>query len=102
MIFTRHPSVQNRTGASNLIFAFFKTSSLDWPLCSDADDDNARMKKTLLPTISFAFLFLISTRLGTSWDYEGHRIVNQLALASLPTNFPAFVREAETAERVAF
>ena len=37
-----------------------------------------------------------------AWDYEGHRIVNQLALASLPTNFPAFVRQAETAERIAF
>src|SRR5436190_2249448 len=24
-----------------------------------------------------------------AWDYEGHRMVNQLALAALPTNFPA-------------
>src|SRR2546430_9784743 len=23
-----------------------------------------------------------------AWDYEGHRIVNQLALASLPKDFP--------------
>jgi hypothetical protein len=37
-----------------------------------------------------------------AWDYEGHRIVNQLALASLPTNFPAFVRMAAAAERVTF
>jgi hypothetical protein len=37
-----------------------------------------------------------------AWDYEGHRIVNQLALASLPTNFPAFVRSPIAAERVAF
>jgi hypothetical protein len=37
-----------------------------------------------------------------AWDYEGHRIVNQLALASLPPDFPAFVREAADAERVAF
>ena len=37
-----------------------------------------------------------------AWDYEGHRIVNQLALASLPTNFPAFVRAPAAAERVAF
>ncbi|MDB6017069.1 MAG: hypothetical protein JWR19_1558 [Pedosphaera sp.] len=36
------------------------------------------------------------------WDYEGHRIVNQLALASLPTNFPAFVLTPEAKERVAF
>jgi hypothetical protein len=37
-----------------------------------------------------------------AWDYEGHRIVNQLALASLPTNFPSFVRSAAAAERIAF
>jgi hypothetical protein len=40
--------------------------------------------------------------LARAWDYEGHRIVNQLALASLPTNFPAFVREPAAAERIAF
>lgn len=37
-----------------------------------------------------------------AWDYEGHRIVNQLGLAALPADFPAFVREPATAERVAF
>jgi hypothetical protein len=36
------------------------------------------------------------------WDYEGHRLINELALASLPTNFPAFVREPTNAERIAF
>lgn len=45
-------------------------------------------------------------RLGISfvqaWDYEGHRVINQLALASLPTNFPAFVQEPPAAERIAF
>jgi hypothetical protein len=49
---------------------------------------------------------LIGLHVATSplhaWDYEGHRIVNQLALASLPTNFPAFVRSPANAERVAF
>lgn len=40
--------------------------------------------------------------LARAWDYEGHRAVNQLALASLPTNFPAFVREPAAAERIAF
>lgn len=39
---------------------------------------------------------------GMAWDYEGHRAVNQLALASLPTNFPAFVQEPAAAERIAF
>lgn len=37
-----------------------------------------------------------------AWDYEGHRIVNQLALAALPQEFPAFVHQPENAERIAF
>jgi len=39
---------------------------------------------------------------ASAWDYEGHRVVNQLALASLPTNFPSFARTPEAAERIAF
>ena len=37
-----------------------------------------------------------------AWDYAGHRIVNEIALRSLPADFPAFVREPNNAERVAF
>ena len=37
-----------------------------------------------------------------AWDYEGHRVVNQLALAALPANFPAFVLTPEAKERIAF
>ena len=37
-----------------------------------------------------------------AWDYEGHRTVNQLALAALPKEFPAFVHALANAERVAF
>lgn len=37
-----------------------------------------------------------------AWDYSGHRIVNQLALAALPPDFPAFVREPANAERITF
>ena len=37
-----------------------------------------------------------------AWDYEGHRVVNQLALAALPADFPAFVHEPDNAERIAF
>jgi hypothetical protein len=37
-----------------------------------------------------------------AWDYEGHRIVTQLALASLPTNFPAFALTPAARERIAF
>ncbi len=37
-----------------------------------------------------------------AWDYQGHRLVNQLAEASLPSDFPAFVRTPGAAERIAF
>ena len=39
---------------------------------------------------------------AVAWDYEGHRIVNQLALASLPMEYPQFVHAVAHAERVAF
>jgi len=39
---------------------------------------------------------------GHAWDYAGHRLVNQIALASLPTNFPAFTRTRAARERIAF
>ena len=53
-------------------------------------------------SVSLLALLLISNHLALAWDYEGHRLVNQLALASLPTNFPAFVRTPAAAERIAF
>jgi hypothetical protein len=46
--------------------------------------------------------FLVSAGSAVAWDYEGHRTVNQLALASLPTDFPAFVFSPEARERIAF
>ena len=46
-----------------------------------------------------ALLLPVASR---AWDYEGHRIVNQLALASLPADYPAFVKTPANAERVAF
>ncbi len=53
--------------------------------------------KTLFAIAPFIFL-----QAAHAWDYEGHRWVNQLALASLPTNFPGFVRDAKAQERIAF
>jgi len=46
-------------------------------------------------------LLVIGLPVG-AWDYEGHRVVNQLALATLPTNFPGFVKTPEARERIAF
>jgi hypothetical protein len=37
-----------------------------------------------------------------AWDYEGHQAVNELALASLPTNFPAFALTPEARVRIAY
>lgn len=37
-----------------------------------------------------------------AWDYEGHRTVNLIALAALPTNFPAFALEPAARERITF
>jgi hypothetical protein len=59
------------------------------------------MQKNLrLPLLSLALLLLLPT--ARAWDYAGHRAVNQLALASLPADFPAFVHESGNAERIAF
>ena len=56
------------------------------------------MKKTSV----FALGLFALIHISSAWDYEGHRAVNQLALASLPTNFPAFVLTPEAKERIAF
>jgi len=49
-----------------------------------------------------AVLSLVVPWTAQAFDYDGHRLINQLALASLPTNFPAFVTDPATAERIAF
>ena len=60
----------------------------------------------LSKSLRFIFPAVLATLLSApslvAWDLEGHRIVNQLALASLPADFPAFVRERDAAERIAF
>lgn len=50
--------------------------------------------------VLLAFLTLVAS--ARAWDFDGHRLVNQLALASLPSDFPAFVREPARAERIAW
>jgi hypothetical protein len=56
------------------------------------------MKKLLL----LAALSTLAGQTVFAWDYEGHRLVNQLALASLPKDFPAFALTADAQERIAF
>ena len=55
-----------------------------------------------LRPLFLAFAVLLAPVALHAWDYEGHRIVNQRALASLPKDFPAFVREPAAAERIAY
>lgn len=57
-------------------------------------------KPPLCPLLFPAALLAAVT--ASAWDYTGHRMVNQLALAALPADFPAFVREPANAERIAF
>jgi len=52
--------------------------------------------------VALAFLSALGLPSARAWDYEGHRIINQLALASLPSDFPAFVHESTAADRIAF
>jgi hypothetical protein len=37
-----------------------------------------------------------------AWDYQWHRLVSQLALETLPQDFPAFVKTPEARERILF
>jgi len=59
-------------------------------------------KSSFTRMAAVAVLSLAARHQGWAWDYAGHRIVNQLALASLPTNFPSFTRTRSAHERVAF
>ncbi|HOX57049.1 MAG TPA: hypothetical protein P5205_00305 [Candidatus Paceibacterota bacterium] len=60
------------------------------------------MKRLAAAVLTLLALFQPGGRLAQAWDYEAHRAINQLALAALPTNFPAFVHEPAAAERIAF
>jgi len=59
------------------------------------------MRRRLLGT-NLILAVLLGPVAALAWDYEGHRMVNQLAVAALPADFPAFVREPAGAERIAF
>jgi hypothetical protein len=60
------------------------------------------MKMYFVRLGGLVFCYLFGCSVGFAWDYEGHRLVNHLALASLPGNFPGFVQSADAQERIAF
>ena len=60
------------------------------------------MKRRLFRGLSLCVLLQLGQHLAFGWDYEIHRLINQMALTSLPTNFPAFVRTPEATDRIGF
>ena len=60
------------------------------------------MKKILARAAVLLLIFRLSQIVSYAWDYEGHRAVNQLALASLPADFPAFALTPAARERITF
>lgn len=62
---------------------------------------NRHLRPSSLHLALAALLLALAPR-AAAWDYEGHRIVNQIALASLPADFPAFARAPAAAERIAW
>lgn len=60
------------------------------------------MKRKTFYTLAVLGSLCFAAQIAQAWDYEGHRTVNELALASLPTNFPAFVRSPAAKERIGF
>src|SRR5258708_40106498 len=67
-----------------------------------AGNRKTHMKSLQICSLAVFGFAVFASAPARGWDYEGHRVVNQLALASLPTNFPGFIRVAATAERVAY
>ncbi len=66
------------------------------------DNAHSGSRASLTKVLFCLLVSVLAKQTLFAWDYEGHRVVNQLALASLPTNFPGFVRTAEASERIAF
>ncbi len=60
------------------------------------------MKIRVIAVALLAVLTAFMPPMARAWDYEGHRVVNQLALAALPASFPAFALTPQARERIAF
>ena len=71
--------------------------SLHW-----RDNRILRMKRLSASALALLTFLQLGSQLALAWDFEGHRTVNLLALSSLPTNYPAFVREPAAVERIGF
>src|SRR5947209_3550899 len=59
----------------------------------------AAVSKCALGLLAFVQL---ATQSARGWDYPYHRVINELALTCLPTNFPGFARTPAATERIGF
>jgi len=80
-----------------LVFAFRMGVTI---VSSKSNRMNTRRSLTFFIALGAAASPVLQT--AFAWDYEGHRAVNQLALAALPQDFPAFVKTPEVRERIVF
>ena len=62
----------------------------------------SKMMRFRFQVLAVATVLTVGGSSARAWDYDIHRLVNELALMSLPTNFPAFVQSTENRERIAF
>jgi hypothetical protein len=83
---------------SQLAFGWLATIILRF-LESTLNSQRLNAMKKLLLLAGFSTLVAQSV---FAWDYEGHRLVNELALAALPKDFPAFAVTPAAQERIAF
>jgi len=60
------------------------------------------MKKILARAAILLLILRFSQLASQAWDYDGHRAVNQLALASLPADFLSFALNPAARERITF
>ena len=61
-----------------------------------------RATRNRISLLMFVLLSGFCARECGAWDYPTHRVINQLALDSLPGDFPAFALTPEARERIAF
>ncbi len=50
----------------------------------------------------FIVAALMAAMPGFAWDYEGHKMVTEVALQSLPADFPAFAKTDASRDRITF
>jgi hypothetical protein len=85
-----------QSAAPDLPFAFWSHGT------RLGDYRTATMKRLSVLALGLLVLSAFGIRRAQAWDYTYHRLINEAALASLPTNFPAFVHTPAAAGRIGF